>query len=96
MRSATTVGHIKVVIDRKGSILGATIVGTQASELINVWTLAINNRLNIRAMADLAVPYLTFGEAGRRAALGARSMSLTPSLLQRFIYRLPPVQIIDD
>lgn len=80
-----TAGHIKVVTDRKGTVLGAAIVGSHASELINVWTLAVANRLNIRAMADVTVPYLTFGEAGRRAALGALTMKLTPPLLRRIV-----------
>ncbi len=34
-----THGHIKVITTRKGKILGATIVGAQAGELIAMWTL---------------------------------------------------------
>ena len=45
-----TTGHIKVVTDRKGGILGATIVGAAAGELITTWTLAISQGLNIRAV----------------------------------------------
>ena len=45
-----THGHIKVVTDRKGRILGATIVGAQAGELIATWVLAIAQGLNIKAM----------------------------------------------
>ena len=41
-RSATTAGHIKVVTDRRGSVLGATIVGAGAGELITTWTLAVS------------------------------------------------------
>ena len=44
-----THGHIKVITTRKGKILGATIVGAQAGELIAMWTLAIAQGLNIRA-----------------------------------------------
>jgi pyruvate/2-oxoglutarate dehydrogenase complex dihydrolipoamide dehydrogenase (E3) component len=62
-------GHIKVVTTRRGRILGATIVGAQAGELITPWTLAIDQGLDIRAMAQLVVPYPTLGEVGKRAAL---------------------------
>src|SRR3979411_362944 len=34
-------GHIKVVAGKRGEILGVTIVGAGAGELITLWTLAI-------------------------------------------------------
>src|SRR6478752_1285448 len=37
-----TRGHIKVITARNGKIVGATIVGAQAGELIATWTLAIS------------------------------------------------------
>ena len=64
-----TLGHIKVVTDRKGRILGATVVGADASELIQIWALAVARKLNIAALAGYVAPYPTRGEAGRRAAL---------------------------
>ena len=36
-----THGHIKVVTAKNGRILGATIVGAHAGELITTWTLAL-------------------------------------------------------
>jgi pyruvate/2-oxoglutarate dehydrogenase complex dihydrolipoamide dehydrogenase (E3) component len=63
-----THGLIKVVIARNGKILGATIVGEQAGELINTWSLAVSSGLNIKAVASMIVPYPTLGEIGRRAA----------------------------
>ena len=45
-----TTGHIKVVTTRRGRILGATIVGAAAGELITTWTLAVSRNLNIRAL----------------------------------------------
>jgi pyruvate/2-oxoglutarate dehydrogenase complex dihydrolipoamide dehydrogenase (E3) component len=64
-----TTGHIKVVTTPKGQILGATIVGPNASELIQIWSLAIAQRLNIKAMTSYVAPYPTLGEIGRQAAL---------------------------
>lgn len=63
-----TEGHVKVITDAKGRILGAGIVGHGAGELIQTWTLAISQGLNIKAMTDMIVPYPTMGEAGKRAA----------------------------
>ena len=42
-----TQGHIKVITDRRGDILGVTIVGAAASENIATWALAIAQKLNI-------------------------------------------------
>jgi len=64
-----TVGHAKVVTDTRGRILGATIVGAHAGELIAPWTLAIGEGLNVRAVAEMVVPYPTFGEINKRAAI---------------------------
>jgi pyruvate/2-oxoglutarate dehydrogenase complex dihydrolipoamide dehydrogenase (E3) component len=63
-----TDGFVKVVSRRNGRILGATIVGAQAGELIQVWALAIAHGLKLNAMAGLVAPYPTRGEAGKRAA----------------------------
>jgi pyruvate/2-oxoglutarate dehydrogenase complex dihydrolipoamide dehydrogenase (E3) component len=64
-----TVGHAKLVTNTRGRILGATIVGPHAGELIAPWTLAISQRLNVRAVAEMVVPYPTFGEINKRAAM---------------------------
>ena len=64
-----TGGHVKVVTSARGRVLGATIVGAHAGELIALWALAINQGLNIRAMAEIVVPYPTFGEVNKRAAM---------------------------
>jgi pyruvate/2-oxoglutarate dehydrogenase complex dihydrolipoamide dehydrogenase (E3) component len=64
-----TVGHSKVVTDARGHVLGATIVGAQAGELIAPWALAIGQGLNVRAVAEMVVPYPTFGEINKRAAM---------------------------
>jgi pyruvate/2-oxoglutarate dehydrogenase complex dihydrolipoamide dehydrogenase (E3) component len=65
----TTDGHAKIVTNARGRILGATIVGAHAGELIAPWALAIDQGLNIRAVAEMVVPYPTFGEINKRAAM---------------------------
>ncbi len=80
-----TRGHIKVVTSKTGRILGATIVGTHAGELIGTWTLAISQWMNIRAMASLVTPYPTLAEVGKRAAITYFSPSLTSPKVRRVI-----------
>jgi pyruvate/2-oxoglutarate dehydrogenase complex dihydrolipoamide dehydrogenase (E3) component len=65
----TVVGHAKIVTSSKGQVLGATIVGPAASELIQVWSLAVAEKLNVKAMAEHVVPYPTLGEVSKRAAV---------------------------
>jgi pyruvate/2-oxoglutarate dehydrogenase complex dihydrolipoamide dehydrogenase (E3) component len=80
-----TRGHIKVVTMANGTILGATIVGAHAGELIATWGLAVQQQLNIRAIAELIVPYPTLAEVGKRAAIGYFTPKLTQPLLRRII-----------
>ena len=80
-----THGHIKVVTTAKGTVLGATIVGAQAGELIATWTLAIAQKLNIRAMTGIVLPYPTLSEIGKRAAIDFFTPSLTKPIVRRII-----------
>ncbi|MBV8131808.1 MAG: FAD-dependent oxidoreductase [Alphaproteobacteria bacterium] len=63
-----TEGLVKVVTRSNGRILGASILGAGAGDLILPWVLAISQRLKIGALANLIVPYPTRGEASKRAA----------------------------
>lgn len=63
-----TTGEVKIVTRPNGRILGATILGANAGDLILPWALAIAQKLKIAAMANLVAPYPTRGEAGKRAA----------------------------
>ena len=80
-----TNGHIKIVTDRRGGIRGATIVGAQAAENIATFSLAINQQLNIEALAGLIVPYPSFAEVGKRAAMTYFTGGLTSPLVRRII-----------
>jgi len=80
-----TRGHIKVVTNPKGLILGATIVGQAAGEQIVAWTLAIRQRLNIRSFAEIVVPYPTYSEIGKRAAISFFAPRLTKPWVRRIL-----------
>ncbi len=87
-----TAGFIKVITGRRGKILGATIVGAGAGELILPWVLAINQGLKIGALAGVIVPYPTRSEVSKHVA----GHYFTPTLfgprmqrLVRWLSRLP-------
>ena len=63
-----TEGRAKVVVGKRGKVLGATIVGAHAGELILPWVLAIGQGIKIKAMASTIAPYPTLGEVSKRAA----------------------------
>ena len=63
-----TEGYAKIVTLPNGRILGATILGPQAGELIALWALAISQKMKIGAIASLILPYPTLGEVSKRAA----------------------------
>lgn len=60
-------GLIKVMVV-KGRPVGASIVGHQAGEHINLWALAIANNMKMGQIAAMVSPYPTVGEIGKRAA----------------------------
>lgn len=57
-----TVGRIKVITNHKGNILGVSILGAHAGELLAPWILAMKNKLKVRAIADMIIPYPTLSE----------------------------------
>jgi len=63
-----TEGFAKIVTDKKGKILGASIVGEHAGELIQMWSLAVSQGLKIKAMTEWISPYPTLSEVSKRAA----------------------------
>jgi len=63
-----TEGMVKVIVGKRGRILGASIVGEQAGELIQIWSLAVSQKLKIKAMTAWISPYPTLSEVNKRVA----------------------------
>ncbi|MCF6321841.1 MAG: FAD-dependent oxidoreductase [Rhizobiaceae bacterium] len=64
-----TTGMIKLVTNKKGKILGASIAGHNAGEMINIWALAISKKMSLRDVTAYIPPYPTMSEIGKRAAV---------------------------
>jgi len=64
-----TAGYSELVLDRRGRVVGATIVGARAGESIGEAMLAIQNGLTARAIASTTHPYPTFNDGIWNAAI---------------------------
>ena len=87
-----TTGLVKVITTPKGAILGASIVGHGAGDLIQPFALALANNQKIRAFTNMISPYPTRGEAAKRAA-GAW---YTPTLFSNNTRRLVSLLSVFD
>jgi pyruvate/2-oxoglutarate dehydrogenase complex dihydrolipoamide dehydrogenase (E3) component len=81
----TTEGFVKVVTDSSGRIRGASIAGHNAGELIQMWSLAISQGLNIKAMTEWISPYPTLSEINKRAAFGYYAAAASKPLVRKVI-----------
>lgn len=80
-----TTGFIKLVTSGRGRVLGATIVGANAGEMINLWALAVTKKLSVRDMAGYVPPYPTMSEIGKRASMSYFSSAARKPLVRRLI-----------
>lgn len=84
--SGETTGICKLIVLRSGEMLGSSLVGSQAGELINVIALAIAQKLKINAIAQLAPVYPSFSEILNQIAMTWTKVKLTSNTgLQDFL-----------
>jgi len=87
-----TAGLVKLIIDRRGRLVGAGITAPHAGEMIGLYALAIAQRVKLSALAALVLPYPTRIEAGKRAAgayFAEKLFAPTPRFLAKLLSRLP-------
>ncbi len=65
---AETIGFVKISADRKGKILGATILGHGAGDLLQPLVLAKTHGLTLADISNTIFPYPTMVEGVKRAA----------------------------
>ncbi|MBI3508243.1 MAG: dihydrolipoyl dehydrogenase [Chlamydiia bacterium] len=78
-----TAGYAQIVADKKtGQILGATVIGHEASNLIAEMTLAIQNELTLDSVIDTIHAHPTLAESWHEAALLAadRPINFPPKI----------------
>lgn len=57
-----TGGMLKVIFDNKDLVIGAEAIGAHAGEWIQIFTIAIKNKIPAKQMADTIFPYPTYSE----------------------------------
>jgi pyruvate/2-oxoglutarate dehydrogenase complex dihydrolipoamide dehydrogenase (E3) component len=92
-----TTGLIKVFAKRwNGKILGASVLGAHAGELISEYAVAMKNGVTLRHLSDTIHPYPSYGLAARRAAdqwyVQKQSTTLTKILQTVFGYEGPVIE----
>jgi pyruvate/2-oxoglutarate dehydrogenase complex dihydrolipoamide dehydrogenase (E3) component len=70
-----TAGEVKLVLN-KGKLVGASIAGDSAGDILQLVSLAMSNQLKLTALTNFISPYPTRAEAVKRAA----SAHFTPSV----------------
>ncbi|MEQ8297869.1 MAG: FAD-dependent oxidoreductase [Nitratireductor sp.] len=80
-----TAGFIKLMADRRGRLLGVTIVGANAGEMINLWALVLSKELRLRDVAAYVPAYPTMSEIGKRAAITYFSGAARKPMVRRLI-----------
>ena len=65
-----TDGFMKVMTAKNGRVLGASIVGSGAGEMIGIWAMLTAKKAKIGGIAQTVFPYPTRSEASNRAAGG--------------------------
>lgn len=61
-------GCLKAICTHKGRILGVSIFGVNADELIVPWVMLIKDGKSLRELSDTIIPYPTLSEISKRAA----------------------------
>ena len=82
---STTHGFIKAITRPNGQILGCTIVGAEAGELLQLWIMALARDLRIGDLTGLVLPYPTLSELSKRVAYTFYQPSLTKRWFRRLI-----------
>ncbi len=61
-------GFIKVVLDDDGYVIGATIVGNKADEILSTYALMVTKKIKLSEILNVIYPYPTIGELTKTIA----------------------------
>lgn len=76
-------GMCKLIVRQNGEILGASILGAQARELINVITLAMTKKIKIHQVANLSAIFPSFSEILEQTAAEWKKQKLQSNIFQQ-------------
>ena len=71
-------GFLKLMTDKKGILIGATMVGEKAGEQIGLANIAVSKKMKISCFQSMIIPYPTELELYQTAALTALKQRFKP------------------
>jgi pyruvate/2-oxoglutarate dehydrogenase complex dihydrolipoamide dehydrogenase (E3) component len=80
-----TEGFIKAITKKNGTILGCTIVGAEAGEMVQLWAMAMQKEMKIGDLTTIVFPYPTLSELSKRVAYAYYQPTLTKGWLRSII-----------
>lgn len=84
-------GFVRLVIDRRGRILGGTIVGPRAGESLGELSLAVAQKMTTRQLAGVTHAYPTYNDALWNAAVAHARQSLDSPVVKTLTNTLAAV-----
>jgi pyruvate/2-oxoglutarate dehydrogenase complex dihydrolipoamide dehydrogenase (E3) component len=78
-------GHVKAIVTPRGRILGCTIAGARAGELIMPWVLAMTRGLKVSDLAEVVYAYPSLSEVTKSTAVEFLKPSAQNPWLRRVI-----------
>ena len=78
-------GRIKIIVGKKGVVLGCQIAGSRAGELIHEWTAAVNGRVKISDMAKWVHAYPTLAGITKKVVDSFDSSRVTGERTQKLL-----------
>lgn len=85
LASRMPTGHIKVIADRSGKIIGAGIVSRSAAELIGVWALAISKGLSLEDMSGIIVPFPSLSDISAKVSSQRSTVAVGNFVSRRWV-----------
>ena len=81
-------GFVKVLAGKRGKVLGATIVGEAASEMIHEWVMAIQNNIKLYDIMMMQHSFPTISLLNKRIAEEWMMGKMESKFLQKIIKKL--------
>ncbi len=84
------VGYVKVIVDQKQRVIGATIVGRKAGEMIAILSLMVTKKMKLGSLMSVIYQYPIQGEILKSLAIMAFKDSVKPwqqSLVKKIVRR---------
>jgi len=81
-------GLIKILMDKKGHVIGVQLISYHAGDLIGEWIPIINNRLKLTSITEAIHPYPTMGEINKNASVNYLVSTIPPwtKKLTKFLF----------